>query len=311
MSRLNLLSWLTSAIVHSAVFGLLGTLLVQQLPADLPDAYGSRFMTAANYSPPTQMADQPVEFDVMPVDLSVAALSPLPEAQPVRELLANQAEVIEDVIEPPDPVEEALNSDELLALNVPTPDRRSVVTRPRSQVARRRPATQLRERSLFQRPIQRQLEVSAFDGVKRSQDAQSVPQINRPESPLMKRQPADALVVVEPAVVKQPSPQAAAQASAAQPAGTSTTRPAKPVSNPSPVYPAEAVRQRIEGTVILRVTVSASGRVTAVQIVESSGYGQLDAAARAAVQQWKFEPAVRDGQPVDWTARLPVRFRLD
>jgi periplasmic protein TonB len=36
----------------------------------------------------------------------------------------------------------------------------------------------------------------------------------------------------------------------------------------------------------------------------------LDQAALDAVRRWRFSPATRGGKPVEWTARLPIRFRL-
>jgi protein TonB len=36
----------------------------------------------------------------------------------------------------------------------------------------------------------------------------------------------------------------------------------------------------------------------------------LDAAARRAVQEWRFRPAMRDGEPVAGTIRTSVHFRL-
>ena len=93
--------------------------------------------------------------------------------------------------------------------------------------------------------------------------------------------------------------------------GTSETTPARVLRNSSPVYPPDALNRGLEGLVLLRVTVGATGRVSTVEIARSSGVRELDESAREAVQQWQFQPARRNGKAVEWTASLPVRFRLN
>ena len=39
--------------------------------------------------------------------------------------------------------------------------------------------------------------------------------------------------------------------------------------------------------------------------------GDLDAAARDAVSQWTFRPAIENGQPVPSTVTVPVDFRVE
>lgn len=82
-------------------------------------------------------------------------------------------------------------------------------------------------------------------------------------------------------------------------------------SNPLPLYPAQAILDRIEGTVMLRVRVSATGSVDRVEVLSSSGYQVLDAEAIRTVRRWQFVPAQRDRQPAASWLRLPVRFKLD
>ena len=82
------------------------------------------------------------------------------------------------------------------------------------------------------------------------------------------------------------------------------------LENPPPVYPAGAVVDRLEGTVLLRVYVTAAGRVSGVEVAASSGHAVLDGAAVRAVRTWRFAPAERGGRPTAATVRLPVRFAL-
>lgn len=80
--------------------------------------------------------------------------------------------------------------------------------------------------------------------------------------------------------------------------------------NPMPPYPPSARRRGIEGTVVLRVEVSAEGRPLSVEIARSSGSDTLDAAARDTIARWRFRPATRGGEAITATASVPVRFSL-
>ncbi len=81
--------------------------------------------------------------------------------------------------------------------------------------------------------------------------------------------------------------------------------------NPRPRYPFAARRKGIEGRVVLRVTVLASGRVEDLAVERTSGSRLLDRAALEAVRRWRFAPATRLGRPVAATVRVPIAFRLD
>ena len=59
----------------------------------------------------------------------------------------------------------------------------------------------------------------------------------------------------------------------------------------NPVYPKDLQDQGIGGTVVLRLTVSADGTVTNVDIAGSSGISQLDKAAVKAAYTYSFAPA--------------------
>lgn len=76
-------------------------------------------------------------------------------------------------------------------------------------------------------------------------------------------------------------------------------------------YPIESRRKREQGTVILRVLVSAIGIPEKVEVEKSSGYPKLDRAALEAVKQWRFNPGSRDGVTHSAWGLVPVAFRLD
>ena len=76
----------------------------------------------------------------------------------------------------------------------------------------------------------------------------------------------------------------------------------------SPVYPPNALRLRIEGTVELLATISKSGDITQVKVV--SGDSQLSKAAADAVKQWKYKPYLLNGEPVEIQTQVTIKFKL-
>lgn len=84
------------------------------------------------------------------------------------------------------------------------------------------------------------------------------------------------------------------------------------LQSPPPAYPAQALQQRQQGEVLLRVSIDASGKVSAVEIERSSGHRLLDQAARRQVlRYWRFAPARHDGQYVAAQGLVPINFRID
>jgi protein TonB len=81
--------------------------------------------------------------------------------------------------------------------------------------------------------------------------------------------------------------------------------------NTPPIYPPLSGQLGEQGTVVIRMRIGADGFVTSADVVQTSGYPRLDAAAQAALSRWRFTPAVENGQPVSSEQILPVRFRLD
>ncbi len=81
--------------------------------------------------------------------------------------------------------------------------------------------------------------------------------------------------------------------------------------NPPPRYPAAARRNGSEGTVMLRVLVSAEGLPVRVELEQTSGSSPLDTAALEAVKGWRFVPARRGEQSIEDWVRVPVVFRLE
>ena len=74
-------------------------------------------------------------------------------------------------------------------------------------------------------------------------------------------------------------------------------------------YPALAKRQGIEGLVLLRLYITASGKVERIEVEEDPGYGLAQAAVKA-FTGLQGKPALLGGKAVPVTLRYPVRFTL-
>jgi TonB family protein len=98
-------------------------------------------------------------------------------------------------------------------------------------------------------------------------------------------------------------------ASGARPATASPTlREGKLVSYIKPVYPRQALRSHLEGTVVLRAIISPSGSVRAANHL--SGDRLLSAAAIDAVKKWKYEPFLLNGRPTEVEKQISVSFSI-
>lgn len=78
-------------------------------------------------------------------------------------------------------------------------------------------------------------------------------------------------------------------------------------------YPARALREEIEGTVGVRVTVTADGRATGCSVTASSGSDILDQAACAGMERYsRYEPALDDaGNPTSGNYTTRITYRLN
>jgi TonB family protein len=81
------------------------------------------------------------------------------------------------------------------------------------------------------------------------------------------------------------------------------------LEKPKPEYTAEGRSLKIEGNVVVDLVFLANGTVQINRVISGLGHGLDEAAVRAA-QQIKFKPALRQGQPVDFPARVRIEFGL-
>ena len=75
-----------------------------------------------------------------------------------------------------------------------------------------------------------------------------------------------------------------------------------------PNYPRRALRRNQQGTVLVRARVTPTGDIAEVVVHQSSGFSLLDQSALAAVNQWTFEPAYRNGLAIEAWVQVPVNF---
>jgi vitamin B12 transporter len=74
-------------------------------------------------------------------------------------------------------------------------------------------------------------------------------------------------------------------------------------------YPEVARAQRLEGRVVLRMTIDREGLVTQVDVLEPAGHG-FDEAAREAALRCRFRPGIQGGKPVAVRILFPYEFKL-
>ncbi len=84
--------------------------------------------------------------------------------------------------------------------------------------------------------------------------------------------------------------------------------PPKVIENATPIYPESKKATAESATVHLSLTLDAAGKVTKVEVAQSSGSPEFDAAAIEAAGHLVFEPASKDGKPVP--AKIPFRFEF-
>ena len=90
--------------------------------------------------------------------------------------------------------------------------------------------------------------------------------------------------------------------------------PAENISQPAatrkvdPAYPLQLMRENVAGTVILYAIIHADGSVGNVRVLRGVDE-RLDQFASQAIAQWQFQPAMKNGIPVDVEATFQIPFR--
>ena len=85
-------------------------------------------------------------------------------------------------------------------------------------------------------------------------------------------------------------------------------RPPRKIHDVPPAYPPAAQEAGIEGLVLLDATIDPTGAVSDIEVLRS--VPELDQAAIEAVEQWRWEPTLVDGEPVSILMTVTVNFTL-
>jgi TonB family protein len=85
---------------------------------------------------------------------------------------------------------------------------------------------------------------------------------------------------------------------------------AKITAMPQPAYPPECKAEGIEGLVILRAVIGKDGSVLKLERVNKLVDARLADAAMQAVQNWRYQPTLLNGEPVEVVTEIEVNFTL-
>jgi protein TonB len=104
----------------------------------------------------------------------------------------------------------------------------------------------------------------------------------------------------------------------------------KLVHKVDPTYPSDAKEAKVEGVYVIDLVIGKDGAIREAHVAASAptmerlhelktkegrfsgieGDKRLAEAALAAVKQWRYEPILKDGKPVDFKATVTVAFKL-
>lgn len=85
--------------------------------------------------------------------------------------------------------------------------------------------------------------------------------------------------------------------------------PPRPTYTPEPEYSVQARNAKYQGTVVLDIVIDKTGRISRIRLARALGMG-LDENAMEGVKGWRFNPAIRNGQPVAVEMNIEVSFNL-
>lgn len=106
-------------------------------------------------------------------------------------------------------------------------------------------------------------------------------------------------------------------AGAAMPDASASDKPAGtrqwliPGSCEKPAWPQEMLAAKRTGTVTLALLIGGDGKVKQAKVTQSSGYPELDEAARAGIAKCSFVPGMIDGNPTAAWLQMQYVWRLD
>jgi len=90
-----------------------------------------------------------------------------------------------------------------------------------------------------------------------------------------------------------------------------SVQPLRLLQQTKPAYPAELQQMGVEGTVFIRAVISMDGEVLSPQVVNTNIDPRLAQRALEAVKQWRYQPTLLNGQPVETATTVTIDFTLD
>ena len=145
-------------------------------------------------------------------------------------------------------------------------------------------------------------------------DIEIPPYVPPPEVTVAQESPAPT-ITTQTAVAQPDPPRVAPPAPPAPAAPAAAPTPATPKGRGNAfsddAYPSASRAAEEEGVARVSYIVGEDGRVSACEIVQSSGFKRLDdATCNIIMRRFRFNPATRDGKPVAERKTQPVRWRL-
>jgi protein TonB len=87
-------------------------------------------------------------------------------------------------------------------------------------------------------------------------------------------------------------------------------RPPRKLHNVNPTYPEKMREAGLEGVVPLEATIGRDGLVQFTRVLTAQVHPDFAHAAIEAVRQWRFDPTLLNGAPVEVVMTVKVEFRL-
>lgn len=78
-----------------------------------------------------------------------------------------------------------------------------------------------------------------------------------------------------------------------------------------PLWPEGAIARKEQGAVTLAFTVGADGKAKSSAVVKSSGFADLDEAARTGIEKCTFKPGTKAGKPFESTMKMQYVWVLE
>jgi protein TonB len=145
-------------------------------------------------------------------------------------------------------------------------------------------------------------------------DIEIPPFVPPPEVSIVQDAPTNT-ITTQSEVARPDPPRVAPPAPPAPPAAVAPPSPATPKGRGNVFsdddFPDASRRAEEQGVTRVSYVVGADGKVASCTVTQSSGFPRLDdATCKIIMRRFRFNPATRDGQPVQETKTQPVRWQL-